>query len=319
MKNLIAILILAVCLTNCSKTTQTEQTISQIHLELDFVPFHHEFFSANKQSLQDIKQKYPYLFPTEIEDSHWLSMLNDSEEKLLYQMADSVFGDLKNEKTAITSLYKHLRYYQPDFTPPKTFSVIGGLDYEHPVIYADTLVFVSLDMFLGANSEVYNSFPQYIANNYTPEHLIVALANALIDVEFPTKNGRSFIESMLYYGKKLYLLELLLPNCPEHIRLGYAKEKMQWSIENERQIWSYFITEDMLYRTDSSLQNRFLNTAPFSKFYYDFDVESPGGIGQWVGYKIVRSYMKNNKTSLTNMLSLDAETLFRKSKYKPEK
>ena len=94
---------------------------------------------------------------------------------------------------------------------------------------------------------------------------------------------------------------------------------MQWSIENERQIWSYFITEDMLYRTDSSLQNRFLNTAPFSKFYYDFDVESPGGIGQWVGYKIVRSYMKNNKTSLTNMLSLDAETLFRKSKYKPEK
>jgi uncharacterized protein YjaZ len=59
--------------------------------------------------------------------------------------------------------------------------------------------------------------------------------------------------------------------------------------------------------------------APFSKFYLEIDNESPGRVGQWIGWQIVRSFMQNNKVSMQEMIKMDAKELFEKSKYKPKK
>jgi uncharacterized protein YjaZ len=59
--------------------------------------------------------------------------------------------------------------------------------------------------------------------------------------------------------------------------------------------------------------------APFSKFYIDIDKESPGRIGVWLGWQIVRSYMNNNEVTLQQLLQTNAEEIFNKSKYKPKK
>jgi uncharacterized protein YjaZ len=59
--------------------------------------------------------------------------------------------------------------------------------------------------------------------------------------------------------------------------------------------------------------------APFSKFYLEIDNESPGRVGQWIGWQIVRSFMENNKVSMQEMIKMDAKELFEKSKYKPKK
>ena len=75
----------------------------------------------------------------------------------------------------------------------------------------------------------------------------------------------------------------------------------------------------MLYSTDSKLANRFINPAPFSKFYLEIDNESPGRVGAWIGWQIVRSYMKNNEVSLKQLLVMDATEIFNNSKYKPKK
>ena len=49
------------------------------------------------------------------------------------------------------------------------------------------------------------------------------------------------------------------------------------------------------------------------------DGESPGRIGVWVGWQIVRDYVKNNDSDLQHMLQMNNEDLFKRSKYKPEK
>ena len=109
--------------------------------------------------------------------------------------------------------FKHIRYYKPSFKAPKTITVISNLDYEHPIIYADSLAFISLDMFLGKNSKVYSS-PKYISSTYTKEHLTVALASEIAFRHFYIKNGRSFLESMVYHGKRLFLLENYFQKLP---------------------------------------------------------------------------------------------------------
>jgi uncharacterized protein YjaZ len=96
-------------------------------------------------------------------------------------------------------------------------------------------------------------------------------------------------------------------------------EQITWCQENESYIWRYFIEKELLYSTDSKLPNRFTNMAPFSKFYLEIDNESPGRVGQWIGWQIVRSFMQNNKVSMQEMIKMDAKELFEKSKYKPKK
>nr|HRM13383.1 gliding motility lipoprotein GldB [Flavobacterium sp.] len=64
---------------------------------------------------------------------------------------------------------------------------------------------------------------------------------------------------------------------------------------------------------------RFINPAPFSKFYLEIDNESPGQVGAWIGWQMVRSYMENNKVPVADLLKTDAKEIFSKSKYKPKK
>lgn len=320
MKNLKIYLFLSILMfVGCDTTNETEKKISQINIQYDFVPFHKEFYNANEESLYKLKNQYPYLFPSQIKNEEWLAKIKESDEKILFQMVDSIFGNLKTEKEKIHKLYQHIKYYSPTFQVPTTFTLVNGLDYENSIVYADSLLFVSLDMYLGKNSEVYQSFPKYISNNYTKNHITVDIARKIIHKQFNYTKGRSFLESMIYFGKELYLLKTLLPNVPMYVILGYEEEKYNWALQNEIPIWKFFISEAFLFSTDTTLNKRFIDTAPFSKFYLENDSESPGKIGTWIGLKIIESYMKNNDTSLLEMTRLDAETILKKSRYKPLK
>ena len=75
----------------------------------------------------------------------------------------------------------------------------------------------------------------------------------------------------------------------------------------------------LLFSTETNLNKRFLEEAPFSKFYMEQDNLSPGKIGVWLGWQIVQSYLKHNDVSLEEFLKIDATELFNQSKYKPKK
>ena len=89
---------------------------------------------------------------------------------------------------------------------------------------------------------------------------------------------------------------------------------------NESYIWRYFIERELLFSTDLKLSGRFITPAPFSKFYLeDIDAESPGRLGQYIGWQIVRAYMQQNDVSLKDMLLKSPEEIFNNSKFKPRK
>ena len=85
----------------------------------------------------------------------------------------------------------------------------------------------------------------------------------------------------------------------------------------ERNVWQNFVASELLYSTDRSLLSRFIDPAPFSKFYLEFDSETPGRLGRFMGYKMIVSYMKNNDTPLKTMLIQPADVIFASAKYKP--
>jgi uncharacterized protein YjaZ len=124
---------------------------------------------------------------------------------------------------------------------------------------------------------------------------------------------------MIFYGKELYLKDLWLPSLRDARKIGYSEAQLIWAQENERDMWRYFIEKKLLFSTNNKLATQFINLAPFSKFYLEIDNDSPGMVGRFIGWQIVRSYIRNNESSLQELLVLDAETLFNKSKYKPSR
>ena len=94
---------------------------------------------------------------------------------------------------------------------------------------------------------------------------------------------------------------------------------MKWAKENEYFVWTYFIENNILFNPDNNLESRFINDSPFSRFYLEIDNESSEMIGKYIGWQIVKSYMKNNDTSLKNMLNKSPIDIYNNSKYKPQK
>lgn len=312
----VSIVILLFALACTTKTDKMD--VSDIKTKVVVDRFDKKFYHANKSSLQELKSQYPYLFPV-ANDSIWLKKMNDSTEMALFKKADSVFSDFDETKNQISNLYKHVKYYFPAFKEPKMITLITDLDYKNRVIYADSLLLVSLDLYLGKNSNVYNDFPKYISQNFEKSQLVVDIAKSFADNIFAPQRNRQFLYSMINEGKKMYLIDVFLPEVSDAHKMGYTIDKMDWVQLNETPIWKYFIENELLYSTDTDLYERFIAEAPFSKFYIDIDKESPGKIGVWLGWQIVRSYMQNNNVTLQQLLQTDAQEVFKKSKYKPKK
>ena len=169
-----------------------------------------------------------------------------------------------------------------------------------------------------ANHKFYE-FPKYLKQNFEERQMMPDIVTSFSLGKIPTAKEKTLLAEMIYYGKQLYLKDQLLPEYNDAEKIGYQPAQITWCQENESYIWRYFIEKELLYSTDSKLPNRFTNLAPFSKFYLEIDNESPGRVGQWIGWQIVRSFMQNNEVSLQDMLKMDAKELFEKSKYKPKK
>lgn len=318
MNRLLITAIVLFLMVSCKTEKANEVDVSAVDITLSVSRFEKKFYEADETTLPIIKNEFPYLFP-EQNDSIWLNKIKDKEERELYQKSQEVFGDFENEKTQIIDLFKHVKFYHPNFEIPKIITLITNLDYQNKIVYADSLLFVSLDMYLGKDSEVYQDFPVYLSQNFEKSQLVVDIASAISDRYFTADKGRQFLDLVVGAGKRMYLIDSYLPAVSDVKKIGYSDAEYEWATANEAQIWKYFIENKVLYSTDSKLVDRFMAEAPFSKFYIDIDKESPGRIGVWLGWQIVQSYMNNNKVTLQQLLQTNAEEIFNKSKYKPKK
>lgn len=304
---------------SCSDKNMKKIDISNIDVDFSVKRYEVDFYNATKESLPKVRQKYPYLFPEEFTDSLSFEKINDTQEQELFTETQKKYKDFSSEKTQLSSLFKYVKYYNPSFQAPDVVTMLTNLDYDNRVIYADSLLLISLDVYLGKEHAFYGDYPKYIRENNTKDHIVVDAAKAIIDKQVRPSIDRSFVGKMIFEGKKMYLLDLYVPLISDTEKIGYSQDKFNWATLNEEQVWMYFMDKKILFSTDTKLNKRFLENAPFSKFYTEQDNLTPGKIGVWVGWQIVRSYMKHNDVSLQELLKINESDLFNKSKYKPKK
>ena len=292
--------------------------VSNIEANVEIERFDIDFYNTKPSELSKTKEKYPMFFPSQ-PDSVWVNKINNKDEQELFAETQKVFSEINKEKEELTSLFKHVKYYNPKFVSPKVITMLTNIDYNNRIVYTDSLLLISLDSYLGKEHEFYNDYPAYVKQNNTKEHIVIDVAKAIVGKQMIPSMARSFIDKMIYRGKKMYLLDAYLPNTSDALKIGYSQIKLDWAERNEEQIWMYFIEKDLLYSTSKDVDKRFLDLAPFSKFYMEEDSQSPGRIGEWIGWQIVRSYMQKNDVSLHQLLQTSEDEIFKKSGYKPKR
>lgn len=303
----------------CKKEDKTEQAIAEIPVDFQIERFDKLFYESKPEDLQLIKAKYPFFFPEGNDDSVWVNKLNNSLLRDLYNEVDDKYNNTDKLQSNLSDLFARIQFHFPKYKTPRVITLINEVDTDAKVIYADSIALISLDCYLGENHRFYVDFPDYQRVGFNENQILPDLVSSFSYGKILSPSDKTLLSIMIYYGKQLYLKDVLLPEESDAAKMAYTENQIQWCKENEYQMWSYFVENKLLYEANIKNEFRFINDAPFSKFYLEIDNESPGRVGQWLGWQIVRSYMDNNKVSLEELLATDAKTIFEKSKYKPSK
>lgn len=304
---------------SCNQEDKVEEEISKIPVDIKIERFDKVFAEASPSDIPQLKKRYPLLFPEQYADSVWVKMLQDTIQQELNREVVKAFPEVEQTEE-IESLFQHVQYYFPQVSVPRVITITSEVDYHNKAVVTDSVVLISLDTYLGKEHKFYIGMQEYLKKNFIPTQIVPDIATKYAELFTPPLKGRDFLSSMVYYGKLLYIKDKLIPDFSDAAKMGYTDKEMEWAVTNEEQIWRYFIEHEVLYDTNSELQRRFINLAPFSKFRLELDSESPPQLGQYIGWQIVRQYaVQHSDVSLEELLQLDAEEIFKQSNYKPRK
>ncbi len=247
--------------------------------------------------------------------------VNHKGVKSMYDTTQQVFKDLTSAEKTLTQTMQFYKYYFPKKTIPKFYSFVSEYHYAS-VSAGDSIITTGLDMFLGEKYAAYSmqglEIPRFISRTLTPENLPVFATNALIDELTPKSSQIKMLDVMIQNGKKLYVLEQLMPYTADSLRFAYTTKQMDWCEKNERDMWAFFLDQKLIYNTNQKEFRRFTEPSPTSM---GMPAESPGRTANYIGYKIVAQYIEQfPQMSLEELLkTTDAEKILKASKYKPRK
>jgi hypothetical protein len=223
----------------------------------------------------------------------------------------------------LTQAFRFVKYYFPRYPLPEhVVAYIGPFDGPGVAITPSTLA-IGLQLFAGQHSSFYtvgkgqDDFPAYIARRFEPAFIPAGCLSVVAEDLFPdSSDNKTLIEQMIGKGKYWWLVDKFLPETPDSIKTGYTQDQLEWCNANEGLIWSYFLQNTDLFTVDPDLIKNYIGESPKTLGMPD---ASPGNIGAWVGWQIVKKYV-NGHGGITpeQLMRVPARKIFEEGKYKPK-
>ena len=271
------------------------------------------FFDAYNENVIAIGDPSDSLYPTYLN-----AFLTDSVRMLSRLKIDSVFSDLTGLEKKLEDGFRHYKYYFPQKPVPQVYAIISG--FNQSVVMTQNAIGISLDNYLGPDCPFYAllAFPQYKRENMRSDKIPtdVLLSWGISEFEFD-ESKNNLLSNMIYQGKMIYFLDAMFPDEPDFLKIGFQPEKLEWCKKNEAGMWTYLVEHKLLFNSERMNIVRFVGPAPFTSI---FTKDSPGRSGVWLGWQIVKKYMKKNPgiTLQALMSENDYQKILNESEYAPE-
>ena len=313
--------------------------VSKIKVDVSIERFDKSFFSLDTNNivagLNDLLKKHPDFYTDFMQQilgvsgsdtnkvTHDVAKIFIRGYSSMYQSLDKQYGDVSWLQKDVQKAFQYVKYYFPEYKNPKIILFMGPLDAPGVALTGSGIA-VGLHQFGGKDFPPYQSmeaqqlFPAYISRRFEPQYIVVNCMKAVIEDIYPDRSGaKGLVEQMIEKGKQWWLLDKFLPATPDSLKTGYPKQQLNWCEANEGLIWNDIITtqKDLFTKDPMAIQN-YLGEAPFTQ---SLGPSSPGNIGQWIGWQIVKKFASNNSSmSVSDVLKTDAGKLLEEAKYKPK-
>ncbi len=321
-------------ITGCKKDP-LKVDVSAVEVQMEFKRLDQDFFalnpSAGQTNTDSLYEEYDDFFVDYCEGVLQIGnpesegfqfavaqFITDENMKTLHEDVQLEYEDVSAIETDLTEAFRYFKYHFPDSLIPNVVFNISALNYA--IVATPTTLGIGLDMFLGADYPVYPmiGLPKYMYDNMKREQIVPQAMKGWLQSTYETDAVRNtLLDYMIFEGKLLYALDATLRTSADSIKIGYTSEAMLWCEEYEPRIWVHLIDQQMLYDTEYMNINKWINQAPFVA---GIPKDSPGRLGQWVGWQIVRKYMQENPelTLLDLMVNQNSQEILAQSKYKPK-
>jgi hypothetical protein len=309
--------------------------VSHITINIETARFENDFFSIDtnriSQQLTMLQKKYgtflnDYLYNIlaipPYEDSLIANIkLFISTYKPVYDTVKKQFPSFATQQKEIKKALQFLKYYFPEYSlPTHIITFVGPLEGYGNVLTNEGFA-VGLQLYLGATNSLYESeyfqqiYPYYKRRRFEPAYIpINCMQNVITDL-YPEQKVNTLIEQMIEQGKRMYILDFVLPETPDTLKTGYTQQQLKYCKQYEAAIWNFFIQNNLLYETDPFLLRDYITDGPKTLALGE---DAPGNIGLYIGWQIVKKWMSIQKNPTLQMLiQTPAKTIFEEAKYKP--
>lgn len=309
---------------------------SGIQIHFKSVRFDREIKSMDTNHLQSeiarVRSKYPAFGKVffdhlvgygDLDEKRYLEnfhhFLTYKDYANLYDTIQKHFPNTDKTNRALKTLFKNISFFYPEENFSNVYYFYSGLNFWSAVM-VDSGVAIGLDMYLGKDFPYYASvrLSDYELPYRSPEYIPRDVARSFYQSKFETDpSGKTLLHLMIEKGKEMYFIENVLRDKSDAHLMNYTDEQEKWCKDNERLIYNFFIQRNLLYSGQWQEILPFINEGPTTN---GMPRESPGNIGTWLGWQIVRSYMKNHsKTTLNQLLHLKYadQDFLRAGNYKP--
>jgi hypothetical protein len=336
MKNIVIAFLFTSFLFSC-KDEKKIPDVSHIRADLSLYRFEKDFFSLDlnnlSASLDTLYRKDPaflgnYLSiimafeSTDTAFKYIPFFIKDSLYNSVYRDAQVKFSSFDKPLAQIKRGLQFVKHYFPNYALPSGIvTFIGPIDGYVTTLTSDNRFAIGLQAYMGKDYPAYQTayirsvYPEYKSRKFEPEYIPVNCLTSVIDEIYPAKYaGKPLIEQMVETGKRLYLLDQLLPELDDTLITGYTKAQLSNAYTNESSVWGHFVTNNLLYNSDPSIVRDYMTEGPYT---LPLGQGSPPNIGQFTGWQIVKKWMEKTGKNLDELLKTPAKQVFEEAKYKP--
>ncbi|MCB0790919.1 MAG: hypothetical protein H6595_04320 [Flavobacteriales bacterium] len=272
---------------------------------LDRLLFHTD---SVRKALQQADAEFGSFFRVYVEEVLHMASIDDPRlPRLMYSFThdpdwrsaqsaiDSMLGDMTGARTGFGLAFGRLHAVFPDSLIPRVVIFNSGFNYG--IFPTDSVLGVGAEWFIGPQQPVVtylapDVFPKYIRDRMVPEMLLPGAMKGWLMVHYqPDVRGKDLLTHLVETGKVMALLDALLPDTDHTLKFAFTRDQLKWCADNEYMIWKELVAKEMLFSSSPEVIDRIMNDAPFTN---GFPRESPGHIGEWVGYRMVKSYLDDH-------------------------
>ena len=249
---------------------------------------------------------------------HFLNFVTDPRSKEMLSDILKKYPTLKPlEKTFGESFKRYAECFNK-VELPTIYTYMSYLDYDNRVIFLDSVLVIAIDLYLGATCKHYDAvaLPTYIRMRLDDRFIAVdgMKAVAHYELEKTPQPLQTLLDHLILNGKVAYFLEKMLPRTDAATRFGYTPEQMTWCKKSEKMMWSYLVGSRLLYEQDNFRYRAFISESPTVQVFPG----SPGRVGHFLGYQIVKKYMEHTGQTLPELLAeTDVQNILKLSNYRP--